>query len=146
MALRVETIQARLRRLEEVISELEELEKLDPAVLRGSRRDQWAVERGLQLGAEILFDVGTHILSTCFGISPEDYADISEQLSQQGVLDEALRARLRGLAGFRNILVHDYLRLDPERVMEALGRAPRDFSDFASGIRRWLGREAGDSR
>lgn len=143
MALRVEAVEERLRRLEEVISELEGLGKLEPAVFRGSRRDQWAVERGLQLGADILFDVGNHILSTRFGISPVGYADILEQLAQQGILDETLRGRLRGLAGFRNILVHDYLRLDPERVLEGLARAPGDFSDFASAVRRWLESEAG---
>jgi hypothetical protein len=41
-------------------------------------------------------------------------------------------------AGFRNILVHDYLRLDPDRVEEALDKAPEDFDDFARVIRRWL--------
>ncbi len=138
MTVRVEAIQARLGRLEEVISELEVLGQLDRSVLQRSRRDQWAVERGLQLGAEIVFDIGNHILSACFGISPEDYADILEQLALQGVLDEALRVRLRGLAGFRNLLVHDYLRLDPERVLEALAKAPHDFSDFASAVRLWL--------
>lgn len=143
MVFRTEAVQTRLRRLEEVISELEELGTLDRAELRRSRRDQWAVERGLHLGAEILFDVGNHILSTRFGVSPEDYADILEQLALQGILDEALQARLRGLAGFRNILVHDYLRLDPERVLEALTKAPRDFSDFADAIRKWLENEGG---
>lgn len=143
MVLRTEVVQARLRRLEEVVSELQELGKLDRTELRGSRRNQWAVERGLQLGAEILLDVGNHVLSNRFGISPEDYGDIVEQLAMQGVLDEGLRARLRGLAGFRNILVHDYLRLDPERVLEGLIQAPRDFSDFAAAIRKWLENEGG---
>lgn len=138
MVLRADAVQARLRRLEEVISELEELQKLEHATLRGNLRDQWAVERGLHLGAEILFDIGNHLLSARFGISPEGYSDIVEQLARQGVLDEALRRRLQGLGGFRNILVHDYLRLDPERVLEGLARAPRDFSDFAAAIRCWM--------
>ena len=138
MVFRPDAVQARLLRLEEVISELQELGRLDPGERQGQRRTMWAVERGLQLGAEILFDIGNHILSARFGVSPDDYKDIVEQLAAQGILNEELRNRLRGLAGFRNILVHDYLRLDPERVEEALTRAPRDFSDFAHAIRRWL--------
>jgi uncharacterized protein YutE (UPF0331/DUF86 family) len=49
-----------------------------------------------------------------------------------------LHRRLQGLAGFRNILVHDYIRLDPNLVEEALAKAPDDFTDFASAVRRWL--------
>ncbi|HEX9670062.1 MAG TPA: HepT-like ribonuclease domain-containing protein [Thermoanaerobaculia bacterium] len=54
------------------------------------------------------------------------------------MIEDELRARLAGLGGFRNILVHDYLRIDRELVAESLARAPRDFSDFAMAIRRWL--------
>jgi uncharacterized protein YutE (UPF0331/DUF86 family) len=102
-------------------------------------RNAWATERGLQLGAEIILDVGNHILSAHFGISPQDYEDILTQLGRQGILDHELQERLKGLGGFRNILVHGYLRLDPARVAEHASRAPRDFSAFASAVRAWLG-------
>ncbi|HET9228179.1 MAG TPA: DUF86 domain-containing protein [Thermoanaerobaculia bacterium] len=136
--LRVDTIQTRLRRLEEVVTELRDLAKLAHADLRGSLRSMWAVERGLQLGIEILLDIGNHILSAQYGTGSDRYQDIIEQLAGQGILDEDLHRRLRGIAGFRNILVHDYLRLDPDRVEEALATAPRDFDDFALAIRRWF--------
>jgi len=138
MVFRVDSIQARLRRLEEVVAELRELRALDRAALRRSLRDMWAVERGLHLGAEVVFDIGNHILSAQYGTGAEGYGDIVEQLARQGILDEPLHHRLRGLAGFRNILVHDYLRLDPNRVEEALDKAPEDFDDFARAVRRWL--------
>jgi uncharacterized protein YutE (UPF0331/DUF86 family) len=138
MVFRADAVQARLRRLEEVVTMLRELAKLDNSSLRTSLRDMWAVERGLHLGAEILFDIGNHILTSQYGTSSEGYQDIVEQLAQQGILDPGLHQRLRGLAGFRNILVHDYLRLDPDRVQEALAKAPGDFDDFARAIRRWL--------
>jgi uncharacterized protein YutE (UPF0331/DUF86 family) len=117
---------------------LRDLARLDSSALRASLRDMWAVERGLHLGAEVLFDIGNHILTSQYGTSSEGYQDIIEQLASQGILDPGLHRRLRGLAGFRNILVHDYLRLDPDRVQEALARAPEDFDDFARAIRRWL--------
>jgi hypothetical protein len=58
VVLRPEAIRERLLRLEEVISRLEELRRAAPAAASESFRDAWASERGLQLGAEILFDVG----------------------------------------------------------------------------------------
>jgi len=142
VVLREEAIRQRLLRLEEVISQLEELAALEPAAIRESVRDTWAVERGLQLGAEILFDVGNHILAAHFGVAAQDFEDIIAQLGARHVIDTGLRDRLKGLGGFRNILVHGYLRLDADRVLDALRRAPADFTDFALAVRAWLEREA----
>ncbi len=138
MVLRPEAVRERLLKLEEVISRLQEIGRLDRAALRLNFRDAWVAERGLQVGAEAIFDIGNHILSAHFGVSPHDYEDITAQLAAHGVIDEGLRNRLKGLGSFRNILVHGYLRIDPDRLAEFLDRAPADFSDFARAIRRWL--------
>ena len=138
MVLRVDAVRARLLKLEEVISRLEEIERAGVATPGGTFRDAWAVERGLQLGAEIVLDVGNHVLSAHFGVSAEDHEDVIAQLERCGVISHELRERLKGLGGFRNILVHDYLRLDPDRVAAHSARAPRDFSDFVVALRAWL--------
>ena len=136
MVLRVESVRERLLRLEEVISQLEQLR----ARRSGSEdyRDRWAIERGLQLGAEIVLDIGNHVLSAHFGVSARDYEDILTQLVAQQVISSALHTRLRGIGGFRNLLVHDYMRLDPAIVSEQLERAPTDFSAFSLEVRAWL--------
>ena len=135
MVLKPEAIRARLLKLEEVISSLEELRATGPT---GDFRDSWAAERGLQLASEVVFDIGNHILSAHFGASAQDYEDILEQLSVRGVIPVEVRQQLKGLWGFRNILVHDYLRLDPEAIVEKLRQAPGDFSSLAVAIRAWL--------
>ena len=130
-------VRERLLRLEEVVSRLEELQRegIDP---RGDFRQAWLAERGLQLAAEIALDVGNHILSAHFGVSAKDYEDILAQLASNNVLPTELHARLKGMGGFRNVLVHDYLRLDPRVVGEHLERAPVDFSAFSMAVRSWL--------
>ena len=140
MVLRPEAIRDRLLKLEEVISRLEELCPPDPKMLRENFQHAWAAERGLQLAAEVVFDVGNHILSAQFGTSAQDYEDIIVQLGARGVIDDSLRSRFKGLGGFRNILVHGYLRVDIDRVAEVLARAPSDFADFARAVREWLAR------
>jgi uncharacterized protein YutE (UPF0331/DUF86 family) len=138
VVLRAEAVRERLLKLEEVISRLEELARERSANEARTFRDEWAAERGLQLGAEIILDVSNHVLSAHFGVSAEDYEDVLRQLVAQGVVDDAMGARLKGLGGFRNVLVHGYLRVDPARVADALERAPRDFTDFARALRAWL--------
>jgi uncharacterized protein YutE (UPF0331/DUF86 family) len=138
LVLRPEAVRERLFRLEEVISRLEDLAGSPPERTREDFREAWAVERGLQLAAEILFDVGNHILSAHFGIGAADYEDIVAQLGRLGVIDPPLCDRLKGLGGFRNILVHGYLRVDPKQVAQHLAKAPATFSDFARAVRAWL--------
>lgn len=137
MVLRPEAVRERLLRLEEVLSRLEELrrEGVDP---RGDFRQAWLAERGLQLAAEIALDLGNHILSAHFGVSASDYEDVFAQLAACGVIEPDLRERFRGLGGFRNLLVHGYLKLDPDRVAGVLADAPERFSALARAIRAWL--------
>ncbi|HEY0512513.1 MAG TPA: DUF86 domain-containing protein [Thermoanaerobaculia bacterium] len=143
MVLRVDAVEIRLLRLEQVISELARLNEADPGQFRENPLEMWKVERGLQLGAEILLDIGNHILVAQYGVSSLEYRDIFERLADRKVLSRSVADRLSGLAGFRNILVHDYLDLNPEKVLENLRRAPRDFSEFAQEVRDWLGARSG---
>jgi uncharacterized protein YutE (UPF0331/DUF86 family) len=68
MVLRPESLRARLLKLEEIISGLEQIERIAPSPVGRDFRDEWVAERALQLGAEIIFDIGNHILSAHFGI------------------------------------------------------------------------------
>ena len=143
MVLRPEAVRQRLLKLEQAISRLEELGRADCGILRTSFRDAWAAERGLQIASEILLDVGNHVLAAHFGDSATDYENVITKLAEHTVVDEGLRSRLKGLGGFRNVLVHGYLELDPDRVAEHLAKAPADFSDFVRAIRAWLANVGG---
>ena len=136
MVVKPESIRARLLRLEEIVSELERLRRDEIGYVRLS--DRWAIERGLQLGAEIILDLGNHVLTAGFGVSSDSYDDIIHHLGRCGVLSSELHRQLEGLSGFRNLLVHDYLRLDGDRVMAIFDRAPETYSAFAQAIRDWL--------
>lgn len=138
MVLRRDAVQERLKKLEEVLAGLRGLGPPERLELGGDYRSTWSVERGLQLAAEIAFDIGNHILSAHFGTSSQDYEDILRQLADRGVISRELRDTFKGLGGFRNALVHGYLRLDQRRVREAFENAPRDFSRFLEEITRWL--------
>jgi uncharacterized protein YutE (UPF0331/DUF86 family) len=81
MVLRIESIHARLARLDEIILLLRELGAMDRATLKKSLRDMMAVERTLQIGAELILDIGNHILSAHLGVHAIDYRDIMRRLA-----------------------------------------------------------------
>jgi uncharacterized protein YutE (UPF0331/DUF86 family) len=143
VTLRPRAVEARLRRLQQVVRRLRRYRERGPDALRRDEDLQWLVERGLHLGCEIVLDVGNHVLASAFARSPDTYEQILDGLAAEGVLSPGLRAELRGLGGFRNVLVHDYLDVDVERVIEALAHAPERFEAFAGEVHRWLAAQVG---
>lgn len=106
-------------------------------VLRSDRDVSWAVERGLQLCAQNVLDIATHLVASA-GRDAPDYASALDELGRLGIVPMDHVARIRGIAGFRNVLVHAYLDVDPARVHELLTTRLEDFEEFASHIERHL--------
>jgi len=140
VVLRVEALRERLAKLEEVVSRLREVAAVTREVFFRDYRHQWLAERGLELAAQSVLDIGNHILAGEFGESATEYEGIVKGLGSRGVVSPALAKQLEGLGGFRNILVHGYLGIDPEKVYAALQRSARDFTDFEAEILAWLDR------
>lgn len=47
---------------------------------------------------------------------------------------------MRGAGGFRNVLVHEYLKVDLREVVRMLREAPGLFRRFGEEVRDWLSR------
>lgn len=138
MTVRRPAIEARLRRLEHVVRRLKRYRARGADRIRDDEDLQWLIERGLHLGCEIVLDVGNHLLVGAFGRSSETYEDILTGLAAEAVIDGDLRSELVGLGGFRNVLVHGYLDIDLDRVLEALATAPERFTRFSRAVHDWL--------
>jgi len=140
MVFREQNVIERLAKLGEVIARLQERSGMTRDEYRVDADAQWIIERGLEVGSSTLLDIGNHILAGAFQISVDEYEQIIERLRERDVISPTLHAELRGLGGFRNILVHGYLKLDPELVYEHHRKALRSFPRFIAEIERWLAR------
>ena len=138
MVYKEESIRERLKRLEEVIARLEKYrgQTLDEFIQ--DEEKQWLVERGFILAVECLSDIAGHILSGKFSLQPADHEDAIRKLESKGVISQGAAKKLRGLGGFRNILVHEYLRIDPARVHDYLQKELDSFHDFIGEIYSWI--------
>ncbi|MCS7350801.1 MAG: DUF86 domain-containing protein [Anaerolineae bacterium] len=138
MALRWDFLWSALLELERVADALEPYRVLTAHDLETDLHRRWAAERGLLAGLTLIFQIADHILVARFHYEAETYEDLLRALRREGVITETLYDRLRGAGGFRNILVHEYVRIDPARVVEFLEKAPEVFRRFASEVRTWL--------
>ena len=101
-----------LQRLEEYLKSLREHRKVTQDELEDSDVLLTYVERKLQLAAQVSIDLGNHLIAYFGFETPKDYKDIFEILAKEGVISKDLSSNMKKIAGFRNILVHDYLSID----------------------------------
>ena len=138
MVLRREIIEERLKELDEVLQELGKYQDMTWKAYRTNLSQRWIIERGLIAAASVIFDIADHILAGHFGLYPETYEGSLESLHDKEVLSDDLYGRIRGLGGFRNILIHRYLGIDSREVFENFHRGLEVFPRFAQEILAWL--------
>lgn len=141
MILRRELLEERLQELDEILGELRKYRYTTGEMLRSDLGRRWIVERGLIAAAAIIFDIADHILVGHFGLYAETYEESLELLRERAVISEELYRRIRGLGGFRNILVHRYLDIDPQEVLDNFGKGLEVFPAFGREVLAWLDRE-----
>jgi uncharacterized protein YutE (UPF0331/DUF86 family) len=61
-------------------------------------------------------------------------------LAEAGIVTAETARELANIAGFRNLLVHDYARVDRARVYVFLNARLDGFRHFAADIARYMGR------
>jgi uncharacterized protein YutE (UPF0331/DUF86 family) len=73
----------------------------------------------LFLIAQLVIDIAGE-LSSRRGARVENYKQAIHNLTAEPGFSSELVAQLEPLAGFRNVVVHEYVGIDPERVIDAL--------------------------
>ena len=111
---------------------------VSPQSLRADSDLRWTVERGLQLCAQNALDIASHVASAV-GLDPTTYGSSIDCLVEANVLPAPFGERFRGVAGFRNVLVHGYLDVDLDLIAGLLNDSLNDFEVFAGHVERWLG-------
>ncbi|MGQ9548635.1 MAG: type VII toxin-antitoxin system HepT family RNase toxin [Roseiflexus sp.] len=126
-----------LERLQRLEVNIRELQRFRQTYTREDvRRDphlEWALRYGLLEAVQIVIDVSCHVVSRHNLGLPATYAECVDRLHRAGYLDDRLANTLSGMVGLRNILVHEYVSVDHERLYELLDRLD-DLRWFAQQI------------
>jgi uncharacterized protein YutE (UPF0331/DUF86 family) len=132
-------IQRKLRDLQRYVREVSEFREIDHARYREDWKTQRIVERTLQLAIEVCADVAAHLIADRALRAPSTYAEAFEILAEAGLLERDLRDVLVRMARFRNLLVYEYARIDPDLVVRVLRENLTDFEKFRLAAERWVG-------
>ena len=97
-----------------------------------------AIERALQVAVEACLDIGRRIIALEGFRYPEDNQDVFRVLAKEGAVSADLLPTLLEMARFRNLIVHDYARIDDARVYGILKKRLGDFDAFAEAVWTYL--------
>ena len=128
------------RRLDELSERLARLKPLRDKPRHEFDQDPYLrdiVERNLEIAAQCCIDISHRIISLEDARKPADYYEAILLMGELGVLPPDFARSLAPLAGFRNILVHEYLSVDWDYVYDHL-RNLDDLERFGNLVRNWL--------
>lgn len=138
MVIKHSSIVERLKELDTVLQELKPYQGIESETLRENISQRWIVERGLIAAASLILDIADHILVGHFGFYASSYEESLQGLLDKNVISPKLFSQIKGLGGFRNVLVHMYQEIDTALVADSLNRGLIAFPQFAQEILHWL--------
>jgi uncharacterized protein YutE (UPF0331/DUF86 family) len=97
-----------------------------------------ACERLLQISVECVIDIcGLLVSGLRLGL-PAEESEIFEKLFLNNIVSAEMKDILKSMKGFRNILVHDYAKLDNALIYEIATTRLIDFERFVKDISKVL--------
>ncbi|MFH1564230.1 MAG: DUF86 domain-containing protein [bacterium] len=129
---------SKLQKLKEYQKILKEIQKVNKQKFVDDYHFYGLAERYLQLAIEVVLDISKLVINAKSFCRPESNQEMFEILAKEKVIGGKLRDVLFGIANFRNILVHDYEKIDRGIVYEILQSRIDDFESFGKAVKRYL--------
>src|SRR3989338_10347961 len=79
---------------------------------------RFSTERLIQLIVECAADINNHVVVKKGQRPPEDYRSSFLRAAEVGLISRKLADNIKGSAGMRNILVHEYMDIDDKMIFE----------------------------
>jgi uncharacterized protein YutE (UPF0331/DUF86 family) len=124
--------------LEEYVAILKGYQHHDVEDLMRDHTLRGAVERYIEVALECMIDIGEMIISKEKLKRPDTYRDVFLLLGEHGILPDDFAKDLAPAAGFRNVLVHMYAKIDIDRLYYYLENNLEDIERFGEYIARYL--------
>jgi uncharacterized protein YutE (UPF0331/DUF86 family) len=133
-----ELVAKKLAEIETYVRELREL--AEPAAIGRDVKEQRFVLHTLQLAIQSALDAASHIVSDERLGEPERNRELFDLLATAGWIPRQLADRLGEMAGFRNLLVHEYAAIDLAIVRDVVENRLSDLLELCAAVRDRLPR------
>ena len=131
-----------LAKLDELDGYLDELRTIAPGDIEEYARieKKRSCERLIQMAVEATIDACAMLVTGLRLGLPGEENDLFEKLARHGAISAGMAETLKRMKGMRNILVHEYGRIDDELVFETVRDGLGDFAAFKREVLDFLRR------
>jgi len=127
-----------LSELETYYKQIKEFQHITYDTYVSDWKTQRIVERTLQIMIETCTDIANHIISDEQLRTPVTYSDTFKVLCENNIIPVDLFDIMVKMVKFRNIIVHQYERVDSQIVIVILKKHIDDFIYFKNAIVKYL--------
>jgi uncharacterized protein YutE (UPF0331/DUF86 family) len=128
----------RIEVLERNIAELREFSAAHSLhEVQQTKNLEWALRYGLLETIQVIIDTTCHLTAIYSLGVPETYGECIELAAKYNYLDENLAKKLYGMVGLRNLLIHEYVRVDVKQLYDMLENI-NDFEQFLNTVEPYV--------
>jgi len=128
-----DVIDAKLRELSYRLRRVSAKKPASAGALAKDEDLQDILARNLSLAIQACIDIAYH-LCAAQGVVPETSGDAFAELARRGLVAKSLAQRMQRAVGFRNVLVHEYTKVDWKIVMGVASAGTRDLAAFGKAV------------
>ncbi len=135
--LNADSIKEHAKHLQQRIDDLKSFQHLSPEKFYSDSVVRAAVERHFQVAIECCLDIAKHVITRKGITPPEEMKEVFNTLAKANYLDPEYAKQMTEVAKLRNILVHVYMVVDPEKIYRYLHEdihLLEEFFSFSIGL------------
>lgn len=134
-------INAKFDIIEKNLNLLDEISKETEEIFLNNFKDIQATKHCLQECIEACIDISNHIISRERLQRAENYTEIFEILEKSNIIDKKLSVKLQDMAKFRNLVVHQYGKINEEELYSIIKDDIGDIEEFERQIIRYIDKD-----
>jgi uncharacterized protein YutE (UPF0331/DUF86 family) len=133
-----ELIKLKINKIEGYLRELIPILKFESNEIIGDYTKLRTLERNFQLIVDTVIDINTHIIATENLRAPDDATETFYILGEAKVLPLDFVKKFSPVVGLRNIIVHDYDKIDVGKLIDDIKKDIDQFGEYAVYIDDFL--------
>lgn len=127
-----------LRELSAALDDWERYKDIDLEDLKRDRDKMNMVLHAMLVAIQSSIDISNHLIAENKLRKPLTYREAFEILNESGLISLPLSESMSDLAGFRNVLVHIYWKLDLDEIFSILQNDLDQIREFERTIKKML--------
>lgn len=130
------TIENKISAIQKYLKILEGYKKYSRKEIEENIDIRGAVERYLYLASQAVIDLAEAVISFKNFRKPSTLTESFYILNEENIISRELTEKMAGMVGFRNVIAHDYEKVNYDIVYDVLQNKLKDIKEFLENAKK----------